>query len=125
MVRISTGETYTAKRARSGSSSRGPWELIVIENGNDELTLWVTNTPSGVTDGGQFRIKSIDNMTKKKVAYKDGKVCKDRSEKNVEWQTEVDCNVTVEKVGFSEAPFDMDDLPFDIGDNPFEDELPL
>lgn len=126
MIRITNGEVYTAKRVRSGIAGRGAWELIVVESGKDEITLWVTNTPSGVTEGGELRIKSIDSLTKKRVAYKDGKMVRDRSVRDVEWRTEVDANVTVEAVGFEECPFELDDPPFMMDDNPFEtDQLPL
>ena len=128
MIRIKTNEVYTAERVRSGTGANGAWELLVVKDGKDELTLWASNPGSGVTEGGQFRIKSIDNFAKKKVPYKDGRICRDRSERNVEWRTEVDANITVEAVGFSEAPFDFgSDMPFDFGgSNPFDDdELPL
>lgn len=127
MVRLAKGEVYKAERVRSGNSPKGEWELIVVKNGKDELALWPTKVPSGVTEGGEFRIESIENVTKKKVAYKDGKLCKDRSVKDVEWRTEVDLNATVTPVGFSEAPFDFDDPPFMFDDNPFDsdDTLPL
>ena len=127
MVRIAKGEVYKAERVRSGNGAKGDWELIVVKNGKDEITLWSTNAPSGVTEGGEFRIESIDNLAKKRVPYKDGKICKDRAAKDVEWRTDVDANVTVKAVGFSEAPFDFDDPPFMFDDNPFADdeELPL
>lgn len=134
MIRIQTGEVYTAERARSGSSANGPWELLVVKEGREELTLWVTNCGTGITDGGQFRIKSIDVATKKPVAYKDGRVCRDRSVRDVQWRTEMDLNVTVEPLGFayngldiSAAEFDDgSDLPFNMSGNPFDiDPLPL
>lgn len=134
MVRITTGEVYTAERVRSGNSGRGAWELIAIKEGKDELTLWISNPGTGITDGGQFVIKSIDIVTKKNVPYKDGRLCRDRGARDVTWRMECDCNVTVEPVGFSYSGInvsaaDFDDggeLPFSMDDNPFEiDQLPL
>lgn len=127
MIRIKTGEVYTAERARSGSSANGRWELIVVKENRDEMTLWLNNPGTGLADGDQFRIKSIESFDKKRVPYKDGKLCRDRSDRNVEWRMECSANVVVEPVGFSEMPFEFNDLPpFDVGENPFEnDELPL
>lgn len=134
MIRLKTGEVYTAERARSGSSGNGPWELLVIKEGRDELTLWVTNTGTGLMDGGQFRIKSIDMVTKKNAPYKDGRLCRNRGERDVEWRPEVDCNVTVEPISLGYSGLDITavefddggDLPFDMSDIPFEiDPLPL
>ena len=132
MIRIAVGEVYTAKRARSGSSGKGPWELLVVESGKDEMTLWVSNPGTGITDNRQFVIKSIDFVTKKNVAYKDGRICRDRRDRDVTWKTEVDLNVTVEPIGYTYSGLDVSaadfddggDLPFDMDDNPF-DQLPL
>ena len=138
MIRITIGEVYTAYRARSGSSANGDWELLVVKDdkSKDEMTLWLSNPGTGLVDGGQFVIKSIDIVTKKRVPYKDGKVCRDRSQRDVTWRLDVDMNVTVEPVSFattlgldvSAADFDDGDLPFDMSDNPFEsayEQLPL
>ena len=134
MIRITVGEVYTAERARSGSSAHGNWELLVVKDNRDEMTLWVTNVGTGIADGDQFRVKSIESFDKKRVPYKDGKLCRDRSDRSVEWRLECSANVTVEPVGFSQmpdnfsdVPFKFDDLPpFEVGENPFENnELPL
>lgn len=128
MIRIETGEVYTAERVRSGDSNSRKWELIVVKNGRDEMTLWLENPGTGLSDGEEFRVIGIKSFTKKLVPYKDGKVCKDRSDRNVEWRVEVTANVTVEPVGFSEMPFGtFSDLPpFGAGENPFaNDDLPF
>lgn len=55
-------EIYTAKFIKTGVSSKGAWELIVIEaHGKDRarIPLWVQNVPSGVVEGGRFSIASI------------------------------------------------------------------
>lgn len=117
MLELKTGEVYTALRARTGSSARGNWELIVArEEGKakKEITIWVTNVGSGVTEGGQFRIKSIESV--KYSARKDN---------NGAWRDDVSIGATVEAVGFDQSPFDFEDLPFDMGDNPFDEGLPL
>lgn len=134
MIRLKTGEVYMAERARSGSSANGPWELLVIKEGRDEMTLWVTNVGTGIMDGGQFRVTSIDLVTRKNAPYKDGKLCRDRRERDVQWRTEVDCNVTVEPISLGYSGLDItaaefddgSDLPFNMNDSPFDiDPLPL
>ena len=127
MIKINTEDVYTAERVRGGSSNRGMWELIVVKNGREEITLWASNPGSGLTDGDRFKIKSIDSFTKKRVAYtRDGRVCKDRSNKDVEWRTDVDANVTVEKFGSTDGGIFDDDPPFMFDDdNPFAGDLPL
>ena len=127
MLRIEVGEVYKAERVRNGYGANGDWELVVVKSGRDSITVWTTNVPSGVQEGGEFRVKSIKSFTKKKVPYKDGKICRDRGDRNVEWREEVDCNAELEAVGFSEAPFDFDDAEDLFGDNPFDndDDLPL
>lgn len=126
MVRVVAGEVYTAERVRSGNSAKGSWELLVVKNGKDEMTLWLENPGTGIVDGEEFRIKSIKSFEKKNVPYLDGRVCKDRNAKNIEWRMEVVGNVTVEPVGFSQMPSDFNNLPnfeelpdFDISENPF------
>ena len=125
MVRIKIGDVYRAERVRSGVSNNGDWKFVVVKENKDELVMWLTNTDVLINEGGQFRIKSVDAVTKKRVPYKEGKVCKDRTDKNVEWRSDVDVNVTIETVGFDQAPFDFNDMPFEMDDsNPFDD-LPL
>lgn len=61
MTSVRQGGNFTAKRCRSGVSSRGAWELITFSdnNGRNEITIWVMNTPSGVKEGQQFHIDDI------------------------------------------------------------------
>ena len=119
MLELKVGEIYKAERVRSGDSSRGSWELIGMKEtgkGKKEITIWVTNVGSGVTEGGEFRIKSIEST--KYAARKDN---------NGNWKDDVSIGATVEPVGFSENPYDFSDMPFDMGDNPFDvdEQLPL
>ena len=59
MNRIEAGKVYTAVRQRSGSSASGDWELLATqdERGNNDIAVFVVNTPSNVKEGGKFRIE--------------------------------------------------------------------
>lgn len=64
MVQIEAGKNYTAVRKRSGTSQRGDWELlrVVDKGGKQNITVWVTNRPCNVNEGGMFRVESIDSV---------------------------------------------------------------
>lgn len=75
MLRVQTGGEYTAARVRSGSSERGDWELVVIKGENrarQELTVYPTNMPCGVTEGEKFTLNSITGVQMKKRRDADG-----------------------------------------------------
>ena len=65
MNRIETGKVYTAVRQRSGSSANGEWELLATqdERGNNDIAVFVVNTPSNVKEGGKFRIEKIVSVS--------------------------------------------------------------
>ena len=65
MNRIETGKVYTAVRQRSGSSANGDWELLATqdERGNNDIAVFVVNTPSNVKEGGKFRIEKIVSVS--------------------------------------------------------------
>lgn len=107
---LEVGQSYTANRAKSGSSSRGDWEFVSVvnERGKEEVTIWVDNTPSGVTEGGKFKIVEV---TKFGVT--------NRKDKDGNWRQEPSftCKILAEKF----EDFDtMCDNPFDE----VEGELP-
>ena len=61
MNRIETGNIFTAVRQRTGKSSGGDWELLLTqdERGHNDIALFVENRPSGVKEGGKFRVEKI------------------------------------------------------------------
>lgn len=61
MNRIQEGKIYTAIRQKAGSSSKGDWELLITEDerGYNPIALFAENRPSGVLEGGKFRIEKI------------------------------------------------------------------
>ena len=135
MNRISKGQIYNVERTFSGQSSRGPYELVVVREGekkkNTEINIWVTNTPSGVSKGDRFRIAEITEVSyrwKKDKVWNPSKRCEEEG-----WQPSVDVNASIARI-----PSDLDgiDVPgnpdFDGLDNPFDNdalieagELPL
>ena len=113
MIKIDLMAEYKAERVRSGNSSRGPWELIVVrENGRakKEITIWANNRPSGVTEGSMFRITKITSL--KYGARRDG---------NNNWRDDVSIEADVEPASFTDPNGfgDMDDCPFTMSDDPF------
>lgn len=68
-VRINLDEEYTAFRFRSGESERGPWEVITVKEegrSKQEVTIFPTNVPSGVVEGGNLKMKNITSVVRKK-----------------------------------------------------------
>lgn len=134
MNRISKGQIYCVERTFSGTSSHGPYELVVVREGtkkNTEINIWVTNTPSGVAKGDRFRLNEITEVSyrwKKDKVWNPSKRCEEEG-----WQPSVDVNASIARI-----PNDLDgiDIPgnadFDGLDNPFDNdalieagELPL
>lgn len=65
MVRIEKGCEYTAKRFRTGEGDKGVWELIVVKaegKARQEILVFPTNVPTGITEGGTFRIDDIRSV---------------------------------------------------------------
>lgn len=115
MLKLELNTGYTAMRVRNGESSRGHWELIVVKEegkGKKEITIWATNSPSGVTEGNMFRIKSVSMV--KYGARKDG---------NGNWRDDVSLEAEVEPMGYTDGVVfeDLDDTPFSMGSDPFAD----
>lgn len=116
MLKLELNTGYTAMRVRSGESSRGHWELIVVKEdgkGKKEITIWATNSPTGVTEGNMFRIKNVSMV--KYGARKDG---------NGNWRDDVSLEAEVEPMGYTDGVVfeDLDDMPFTMGSNdPFAD----
>lgn len=105
MVKIEKGGTYKATRFRSGENDRGYWELIVVKaegKARQALTLFPTNTPTGISEKDEFVIKEIT-----------GVAVKQKRDSNGNWSI-FDTNVwaEVEKVEVA----DLEDLGGDIED---------
>lgn len=116
MLKLDLNTGYTALRVRSGESSRGAWELIVVrEDGKakKEITIWATNGPSGVVEGQLFRIKNISSI--KYGARKDN---------YGNWRDDVSIEAEVEPMAYTDGDVfedlgDIGDCPFTMGDDPF------
>lgn len=96
MNRIEEGKVYKAVRQRTGTSSSGEWELLVVadEKGNNELAIFTDNHPSGVSEGGSFRIEKILS-----VSYGNKK------DANGVWRPNVSVNARVQPVfSYGEVP---------------------
>lgn len=89
MNRITAGKIFTAARQRSGSGSKGKWELLVTqdEQGSNDITIFVGNMPSNVREGGQFRIERIISVSSSKRQDGEGR-----------WYTNITVNADVSPV---------------------------
>ena len=87
--KLIVGEIYRAERVRSGESARGPWELISLKDAKkqNEITIFPTNNPTGVTEKGQFRIKKIVSLTNGK-----------KKDQNGNWGVNVTCEAEIEAI---------------------------
>jgi hypothetical protein len=105
-TKITVGETYEASKFRSGENSQGSWEMIAVRGGKGQksVTIFATNIPSGVVEGGKFTVDKIESVTVK--AAKDANGNWTRSE------TVVNAEVTAEKT-HRQGDFDLPD--FDEG----------
>ena len=109
MISIELDMPYTAYRFRSGASERGRWEVItVVDNSKSlktrqEVTIFPANLPSGVKEDGQFIVKRIIKVTRKKS--------KDR---NGDW-TLVDVGITADVQPVKDELNLDGDLPFTMG----------
>ena len=99
--KLTVGEIYRAERTRSGESARGPWELISLKDAKrqNEITIFPTNIPTGVTEKGQFRIKKIISLTNGK-----------KKDQNGNWAVNVTCEAEVEAIG-TDIPGFAADVP--------------
>lgn len=75
MLKIEKGGEYAAHRVRSGEADKGPWELIVVKEegrAHREVTIFARNTPSGVVEGGRFRVSEIISAGPRRTKNPDG-----------------------------------------------------
>lgn len=105
MVKVEKGGTYSAARARSGESSRGPWELVVVKadgRARQKITIFPTNMPTGIQDGESFIVKEINGVE-----------VKQKQDGNGEWRfTDTQVYAELERI----KPVDLDDFGGDLGD---------
>lgn len=89
MVSITKGKRLFGKDFRSGTSARGPWEMVHVtdEKGQNEVTVWFNNCPTGMTaPGGAFIVKDI-------IEVKNGKR---KSKTTDKWFQSVDFEIVAE-----------------------------
>lgn len=111
MLKLDTQSGFKAERCRSGDSSKGSWELIVVrESGRakKEITVWVNNRPSGITEGDMFR---ITNITSVKFGA--------RRDQNNNWRDDVSIEADVESMSYTNVGVEFEDLPFSMDGDPF------
>ena len=122
-VNLEVGKIYTAHMVRSGTSSRGDWEMVKVVEGRKEITIWPDNKPTGLTDGSEFEIEEISSV-------KYGA----RKRQNGTWQDDVSCTATLKAASTNSFDFNVDEiddgeLPWKMDGNPFgvpeDDQLPL
>lgn len=133
-VKIRVGEIYEANIVRAGESKKGPWEMVVVKSNTKdkkEIAIFADKVPSGVTEGGTFRVEAITqvNYTSRRREYEG--VTKWENNLNVEARIVPVLSYTdaMEDLdsGFDGTPFsDLKD-PYGDVENPFADdgELPF
>lgn len=111
---VKVGEVLTAGFAKTGErkDGSGSWEMIVVKDsgkGKRDITIWVTNAPSGVVKDGTFTVESIESV--KWGARKDN---------NDSWRDDVSINATVKANAIPDAASIFSDLDGDDdGELPF------
>ena len=122
-VSVEKGSIYTANMVRSGTSSRGDWEMVKVKDKTKEITIWPDNRPTGLADGDEFEVVEITGVRFGARKRSDGG-----------WRDDCSCTAILKKAsttGFDfnadnfedgELPWKMDDSPFSIDD---DDKLPL
>ena len=61
---IKPDEVYTAVRVSKGTSWKGPWRMIVVNDdaGNNQLPIFAFNSDVHIGDGDRFRIVEIKEV---------------------------------------------------------------
>lgn len=122
-VSIEKGKIYTAAMVRSGTSTRGDWEMVKVKDKTKEITIWPDNKPTGLSDGDEFEVVEISGMKYGARKRQDGR-----------WQDDVSCTATLKAASTNSFDFDVNniddgELPWKMDGNPFgipeDDQLPL
>ena len=132
MNRLSVGNIYTASFAFSGSSSKGPYEIIRVtdDRGKDDITIFVNPSciPTNIMKGDRFRLNKVTEVAH---YWRKGQVWnKEKKQREEGWEERFDINADVKKLEndlpeLNASEFGDDDLG---GALPWEDpdnELPL
>lgn len=118
MITINLEDEYTAEKIRSGESSRGAWQLIIVKdekNARRCVSIWANNKPVNLQERGKFRITKITNV----------KYGARLNANTNRWMEEVSLDADIEPTGFTNADNGFDDIegiedcPFTVGDDPF------
>ena len=64
MNELIVGQKYRAKRVRSGSSTRGYWQLVAVTDKVDrnEIAIFVRNNPIDLKDGQEFVLQELHSL---------------------------------------------------------------
>ena len=89
MNRMNLNSVLKCERRRMGQSEKGDWEMLVTkdERGSCEIAVFVNNRPSGVEEGGNFRLVNITG-----VSYGNKK------DSNGNWRANVSISAKVEPI---------------------------
>lgn len=135
-VKIKIGEVYEANIVRAGESAKGAWEMVVVKSktkDKKEIAIFSDKVPSGVTEGGTFRVEAITqvNYTSRRREYEG--VAKWENNLNIEAKivpvmSYTDAMADLDS-SFDGTPFSELKDPYGDVDNPFaaddDDKLPF
>lgn len=99
----------TAAKVRKGTNDRGSWEMIVVKpqnKGGRTIVIFAENTPTGVVEGGDFRVDKITEVRAKSAKDANGNWTK----------TEIVARAVVEPV-MKVSDLDDSDLYGDFGED--------
>ena len=122
-VSVEKGKIYSANMVRSGTSTRGDWEMVKVRDKNREITIWPDNRPTGLVDGDEFEVVDITGV-------KFGA----RKRQDDKWYDECTMTGILKKASTSSFDFNVDnfedgEIPWTMSDSPFglppDDQLPL
>lgn len=120
---LEKGGIYTTTTVRSGTSTRGDWEMVKVKEKMKEITIWPDNRPTGLSDGDEFEIVEITGVKYGSRKRGDGKWWDDVSITAVLKKASTSSfDFNVDNIDDGELPWSMDDSPFGL---PVDEQLPL
>ena len=71
MIQIKVDAPLRADTVKRGEGAKGEWELIKVndEHSRKSVTIWNTNPPSEIVEGGTFKVTAIEGITYKSRQY--------------------------------------------------------
>ena len=89
MNTIKIGLPLKCERRRFGRSEKGDWELLLTrdEKGHCDIAVFANNRPSGVEEGGCFRVEEITGVSHG-----------NRQDANGSWRASISINAAVTPV---------------------------